>query len=44
MSVIGLALAGSMAWQSRWPLVLGFASSAVIQAVVRTSTIVDLIG
>ena len=48
-SVIGaighaLALAGSMTWEILWALILGFALSAVVQAVVRKSTIVGLLG
>ncbi|MDT5258268.1 MAG: uncharacterized protein QOD10_3348 [Mycobacterium sp.] len=39
-----LALAGSMTWEILWALILGFALSAVIQAVVRRSTIVALMG
>jgi uncharacterized protein len=39
-----LALAGSMTWEILWALILGFALSAVIQAVVRRSTIVALLG
>src|SRR5919205_4243014 len=39
-----LALAGSMTWEILWALVLGFALSAVVQAVVRRSTIVRLLG
>lgn len=39
-----LALAGSMTWQILWALILGFALSAVVQAVVRKSTIVRLMG
>jgi len=39
-----LALAGSMTWEITWALILGFALSAVIQAVVRRSTIVSLMG
>jgi uncharacterized membrane protein YraQ (UPF0718 family) len=39
-----LALAGSMTWEILWALILGFALSAVIQAVVRKSTIVRLMG
>ncbi len=39
-----LALAGSMTWEILWALVLGFALSAVVQAVVRRSTIVALMG
>ncbi|MGB8389354.1 permease [Mycobacterium sp.] len=39
-----LALAGSMTWGILWALILGFALSAVVQAVVRRSTIVALLG
>ena len=39
-----LALAGSMTWEILWALILGFALSAVVQAVVRKSTIVGLLG
>jgi uncharacterized membrane protein YraQ (UPF0718 family) len=39
-----LALTGSMTWQITWALILGFALSAVIQAVVRRSTVVRLLG
>jgi uncharacterized protein len=39
-----LALTGSMTWEILWALILGFALSAVIQAVVRRSTIVALMG
>ncbi len=39
-----LALAGSMTWEIMWALILGFALSAVVQAVVRRSTIVSLMG
>jgi uncharacterized membrane protein YraQ (UPF0718 family) len=39
-----LALAGSMTWAVLWALILGFALSAVVQAVVRKSTIVRLLG
>src|SRR5664279_2298627 len=46
MDAIGeaLALAGSMAWQILWVLILGFSLSAVIQAVIRKATIVRLLG
>jgi uncharacterized membrane protein YraQ (UPF0718 family) len=46
MSAIGraLAIAGSMTWEILWALILGFALSAVVQAVVRRSTIVRLLG
>jgi len=39
-----LALAGSMTWEILWALILGFLLSAVVQAVVRKSTIVRLMG
>jgi len=39
-----LELAGSMTWEILWALILGFALSAVVQAVVRRSTIVALLG
>jgi uncharacterized membrane protein YraQ (UPF0718 family) len=46
MGAIGHALtvAGSMTWEILWALILGFALSAVVQAVVRKSTIVALMG
>lgn len=46
MAAIGHALriAGSMTWEVLWALILGFALSAVVQAVVRRSTIVRLLG
>jgi uncharacterized protein len=46
MGAIGhaLALAGSMTWEILWALILGFTLSAVVQAVVRRSTIVRLLG
>jgi uncharacterized protein len=46
MNAIGhaLALAGSMTWEILWALILGFGLSAVVQAVVRKSTIVGLLG
>jgi uncharacterized membrane protein YraQ (UPF0718 family) len=46
MDAIGhaLALAGSMTWEILWALILGFTLSAVVQAVVRKSTIVRLMG
>jgi uncharacterized protein len=34
-----LALAGSMTWEILWALILGFGLSAVVQAVVRKSTV-----
>ena len=39
-----LAVAGSMTWQITWSLLLGFALSAVVQAVIRRSTVVRLLG
>ncbi len=39
-----LAVAGSMAWEITWSLVLGFALSAVVQAVVRRETITRRLG
>src|ERR1700741_479219 len=46
MGAIGhaLAFAGSMTWEILWALILGFALSAVVQAVVRKATIVALMG
>ena len=46
MAEIGraLALAGSMTWEVLWALIIGFALSAVVQSVVRKSTIVRLLG
>jgi uncharacterized protein len=42
--VHAFALAGSMTWEILWALILGFGLSAVVQAVVRKSTIVRLLG
>ncbi|MGD0065625.1 MAG: permease [Streptosporangiaceae bacterium] len=39
-----LTITGSMTWQITWALTLGFGLSAVIQAVVRKSTITRLLG
>jgi uncharacterized protein len=39
-----LSITGSMTWQVTWALILGFALSAVIQAVARRSTVVRLLG
>lgn len=46
MAAIGraLALAGSMTWEVLWALILGFALSAVVQSVVRRSTVVRMLG
>ena len=42
--VHALSITGSMSWEITWALILGFALSAVIQAVVRRSTVVRLLG
>jgi len=39
-----LAVAGSMTWEILWALILGFALSATVQAVVRREAIVRLLG
>src|SRR3954451_6967745 len=39
-----LSIAGSMTWQILWALILGFALSAIVQAVVRRETVVRLLG
>src|SRR5438552_1400832 len=39
-----LAIAGSMTWEVLWALILGFALSAIVQAVVRRETIIRLLG
>jgi uncharacterized membrane protein YraQ (UPF0718 family) len=39
-----LSITGSMTWEITWALVLGFALSAVIQALVPKATIVRLLG
>ena len=39
-----LATTGSMTWQILWALIFGFLLSAIIQAVVRRSTIVRRLG
>ncbi|MDQ6928718.1 MAG: permease [Actinomycetota bacterium] len=39
-----LGIAGSMTWEVLWALILGFALSAVVQAVVRRDTITRLLG
>jgi uncharacterized protein len=41
--VHALASAGSMTWQVTWSLILGFALSSTIQALVRKATIVRLL-
>jgi hypothetical protein len=39
-----LAIAGSMTWEILWALILGFGLSAIVQAVVRRSTVIRLLG
>jgi hypothetical protein len=39
-----LSVTGSMTWEVTWALILGFALSAVVQAVVRRSAVVRLLG
>jgi uncharacterized protein len=39
-----LAVAGSMTWEIIWSLILGFALSAVVQALVRRQTVTRLLG
>jgi uncharacterized membrane protein YraQ (UPF0718 family) len=39
-----LSITGSMTWEITWALILGFGLSAVIQALVRRSTVVRLLG
>ena len=39
-----LALTSSMTWEILWALILGFALSAVIQAVVRRERVIGSIG
>jgi hypothetical protein len=39
-----LSLAASMTWEILWALILGFALAAVVQAVVRKSEVVKLLG
>ncbi|MFF4211311.1 permease [Streptomyces sp. NPDC001796] len=42
--VHALTITGSMTWEITWALMLGFTLSAVVQAVVRRSTVVRLLG
>ncbi|MEU8590086.1 permease [Streptomyces sp. NPDC048664] len=42
--VRALSITGSMTWEITWALILGFTLSAVVQAVVRRSTVVRLLG
>src|SRR5258708_38550391 len=39
-----LAVAGSMAWQITWSLILGFTLSGIVQAVIRRQAITRLLG
>ena len=39
-----LAIAGSMTWEILWALILGFTLSAIVQALVRRTTIARLLG
>jgi hypothetical protein len=39
-----LALAGTMTWEILWALILGFALSALVQAVIHKSTVLRLMG
>ncbi len=39
-----LAISGSMTWEILWALILGFTLSAIVQALVRRSTVVRLLG
>jgi uncharacterized membrane protein YraQ (UPF0718 family) len=39
-----LSITGSMTWEITWALIFGFALSAVIQAVVRRSAVIRLLG
>ena len=38
-----LSITGSMAWEIAWALILGFTLSAMVQAVVRKTTVVSLL-
>jgi uncharacterized membrane protein YraQ (UPF0718 family) len=42
--VHAFAIAGSMTWEILWALVVGFGLSAIVQAVVRRSTVIRLLG
>src|SRR5580658_10757506 len=39
-----LGVAGSMTWEVTWSLILGFALSGIVQAVVRRQAIIRLLG
>jgi uncharacterized membrane protein YraQ (UPF0718 family) len=39
-----LAVSGSMTWQITWSLILGFTLSGIVQALVRRSTVIRLLG
>ena len=42
--VHALSVTGSMTWEITWALILGFGLSAMVQALVRKSTVVRLLG
>jgi hypothetical protein len=42
--VRALGIAGSMTWEILWALILGFGLSAIVQAVVRRSTVIRMLG
>ena len=42
--VHALSITGSMTWEITWALILGFGLSAMVQALVRKSTVVRLLG
>jgi uncharacterized protein len=42
--VHALSITGSMTWQITWALILGFGLSAMVQALLRKSTVVRLLG
>ena len=42
--VHALSITGSMTWEITWALILGFALSAMVQALARKSTVVRLLG
>ena len=39
-----LGIAGAMTWEILWALILGFALSAIVQAVIRRETIARALG
>ena len=42
--VHALSVTGSMTWEITWALILGFGLSAMVQTLVRKSTVVRLLG